>query len=276
MGDIDVAYKILDTGNNTIILINGAGENMNFWDTHFLKELSANNSIIVFDSRGIGNTTLGNKPFAISQFANDTAGLLDALNINKKVDVPGFSLGSMTAQELTLGHPEKVNKLILYASSCGGKHATPPTPAILKDFAILGSPEIPKNMSYVQIVRVQGDLLFPKKWIQENPNYVEKLPKPGEFINPVIIKQQAFKSFPSFMQTGSCNLIGTIKAPTLVIVGTDDASIPVPNSLALVERIPGAWLVQVHGGGHGALWQYPNEFGRVLQTFLTTTTNHSR
>jgi pimeloyl-ACP methyl ester carboxylesterase len=139
-------------------------------------------------------------------------------------------LGSLIAQDLTLGHPEKVNKLILYASSCGGKQATPPTPRILKDFAILGNAEIQKNMSYVQNVRVQGDLLFPKKWIQENPNYVEKLPKPGELINPVIIKRQAFSAFPSFMQTGTCILIGTIKVPTLVIVGTEDASIPVPNS----------------------------------------------
>jgi hypothetical protein len=55
------------------------------------------------------------------------------------------------------------------------------TPAILKDFAILGNPEIQKNMSYVQNVRVLGDLLFPKKWMQENPNYVEKLPKPGRY-----------------------------------------------------------------------------------------------
>jgi pimeloyl-ACP methyl ester carboxylesterase len=275
VGDIDVAYKIFGKGNNTIILINGAGENMNFWDPHFLKELSTNNSVIVFDSRGIGNTTLGNKPFTISQFANDTAGLLDALKINKKVDVLGFSLGSLTAQELTLGHPEKVNKLILYASSCGGKHFIPPTAAILNDFGILGNPEIQKNMSYIQNVRVQGDLLFPKKWIQENPNYAEKLPKPGEWVNPVTVKRQAFVAFPSFMQTGSCNLIGTIKAPTLVIVGTEDASIPAPNSLILAEGIPGAWLVQIHGGGHGALWQYPDEFSRVLQTFLITTSDPS-
>jgi hypothetical protein len=44
-------------------------------------------------------------------------------------------------------------------------------------------------MSYVQNVRVLGDLLFPKKWIQENPNFVEKLPKPGELINSVILKR---------------------------------------------------------------------------------------
>ncbi|MGB6594898.1 MAG: hypothetical protein WBE68_25635, partial [Candidatus Nitrosopolaris sp.] len=128
---------------------------------------------------------------------------------------------------------------------------------------MLGNPEIQKNMSYIQNVRVQGDLLFPKKWIQENPNYAEKLPKPGEWVNPVTVKLQAFVAFPScctstpsFMQTGSCESLGRIKAPTLVIVGTGDASIPAPNSLILAEGIPGAWLVQIHGGGHGALWQY--------------------
>ena len=71
------------------------------WDPH-LKELSTNNSVIVFDSRGIGNTTLGNKPFTISQFANDTAGLLDALKINKKVDVLGFSLGKVVQEQREL------------------------------------------------------------------------------------------------------------------------------------------------------------------------------
>ncbi len=45
--------------------------------------------------------------------------------------------------------------------------------------------------------------------------------------NPVIIKRQASSVFPSFTQIGSCNLIGAIKVPTLVIVGTEDASIPV-------------------------------------------------
>ena len=53
VGDIDVVYKIFGESNNTIILINGAGEKMNFWDPHFLKD-----SVIVFDSRGIGNTAL--------------------------------------------------------------------------------------------------------------------------------------------------------------------------------------------------------------------------
>jgi hypothetical protein len=56
---------------------------MNFWVPN-LKELSPNNSVIIFDGRGIGNTTIGNKPFTINQLVNYTTGLLDALKINKK------------------------------------------------------------------------------------------------------------------------------------------------------------------------------------------------
>ena len=69
------------------------------------------------DIHGVGNTTTGNRPFSIQQFANDTAGLLDALKI-QKADVLGYSLGSFMAQQLAVTHPDKVNRLVLIAASC--------------------------------------------------------------------------------------------------------------------------------------------------------------
>jgi pimeloyl-ACP methyl ester carboxylesterase len=74
---------------------------------------ASNYSVTIFDNRGSVESTSGTKEFSISQFANDTAGLLDALNI-AKADILGCSMGSFIAQESTLAHPEKVNKLILY------------------------------------------------------------------------------------------------------------------------------------------------------------------
>ena len=55
---------------------------------------------------------------------------------------------------------------------------------------------------------------------------------------------------------------------TLNIVGTEDAFTPAPNSLMLVERIPGSWLVEIRDAGHGLMYQFPDEFNRVLITFL--------
>jgi pimeloyl-ACP methyl ester carboxylesterase len=54
----------------------------------------------------------------------------------------GHSLGSFIAQELTLMHPEKVNKLILFASNCGVKDAIPGTPEVSADFAKLANPNL--------------------------------------------------------------------------------------------------------------------------------------
>ncbi|MGA8844534.1 MAG: hypothetical protein WB511_13200, partial [Nitrososphaeraceae archaeon] len=62
VGDIDIAYKMLGKGD-PILLFNGASDNMNAWDPSFLKGISSNHTVIVFDSRVIGNTTAGSKPY---------------------------------------------------------------------------------------------------------------------------------------------------------------------------------------------------------------------
>jgi hypothetical protein len=105
VGDIDIAYKTFGKGD-PILLISGASADMNAWDQSTLTSLSSNHTVIVSDSRGVGNTTIGSKPFSVPLLA--PAGLLDALKI-QKADVLGYSLGSFVAQQLTVTHPKKVN-----------------------------------------------------------------------------------------------------------------------------------------------------------------------
>ena len=267
LNDMDIAYKRIGNGSNVIVLISGGSNTMNFWDPHLINELSKNNTVIVFDSRGVGNTTSGSKPFSIRQFANDTIGILDALKINKKVDILGFSLGSLVAQEIAYVHPERVNRLILYGSLCGGKEVVPPSSALIE---FTDSLENPKNVSDIEREKILGNVLFPEKWMQENPNYLADIPRNGVSISPSDARQLKAAFF-SWVQTESCNKLGTIKSPTLVVVGTEDGATPVGNSLNLVRGIPGAWLVQIKNGGHGVMFQYPQEFTRILLTFLAAT-----
>ena len=65
----------------------------------------------MFDSRGLGNTTSGSKPYTYQQLANDSAGLLDALKI-PKADVMGYSLGLDIAEQLAITYPDKVKSLV--------------------------------------------------------------------------------------------------------------------------------------------------------------------
>lgn len=95
VGDIDITYKRFGKGN-PLLLISGSGLVMDAWPPSMLQELSSNHTVIIFDNRGVGNTTSGVKPFSIIQFVNDTAGLMSALKI-QKADVLGFSMGSFVA-----------------------------------------------------------------------------------------------------------------------------------------------------------------------------------
>ena len=106
VGDIDIGYKILGKGE-PILLFNGASDSMDAWDPSFLTDISSNHTVIVFDQRGIGNSTVGSKPYTYPQLANDTAGMLDALKI-PKADVMGYSLGGHIAQAFTITHPERL------------------------------------------------------------------------------------------------------------------------------------------------------------------------
>ena len=69
VGDIDIAYKMLGKGD-PILLYNGASDGMDAWDPSLLRILSSNHTVIVFDSRGLGNTTMGSKPYNYQQLAN--------------------------------------------------------------------------------------------------------------------------------------------------------------------------------------------------------------
>ena len=70
---------------------------------------------------------------------------------------------------------------------------------------------------------------------------------------------------------GSYNVNYVRKQHNLVIVGTDDAATPATNSLRMAELIPGSWFVQIKGGGHGLMYQYPEQFNNIVKTFLENT-----
>ena len=60
VGDIDIAYKVFGKGE-PILLIGGSFSDMNAWEPSTLRDLSTNHTVIVFDYRGVGNTTAGTK-----------------------------------------------------------------------------------------------------------------------------------------------------------------------------------------------------------------------
>ena len=281
VGDIDIAYKMLGKGD-PILLFNGASDGMDAWDPSFPRILSSNHTVIAFDSRGIGNTTAGSKPYTYQQLANDSAGLLDALKI-PKADILGYSLGSYIAEQLAIMYPDKVNSLVLVGSSCGGKDHTPKPPEFIK----LQSEIVNKSLNNVSISQEEFKELISASvgsgWIKLHPESLD-IPanltslqqlKPGlppEIANNQNIVGKHWEDNPTW--AGACDELAKTPRPTLVITGTDDDKYqPHVNSLNIVEKIPGAWLVQIKDAGHAVMDQYPEEMGKILNTFLSTISN---
>jgi pimeloyl-ACP methyl ester carboxylesterase len=274
VGDIDIAYKTFGKGE-PILLVSGAGGDMNAWDPSTLEVLSSNHTVIVFDNRGVGNTTTGSKPFSIQQFANDTAGLLDALKI-RKADVLGYSMGSFIAQQLTVMNPEKVNRLVLVAASCGGKEAIPQSPQLQK----MASDIANKFLNNISVSQEEMKSLISVSlgsgWIRLHPESLENIPEAKDLLSSITpnnnLKQvKAVQSWFATNWSGICSQLTKISNPTLVIIGTDDVAVPTANSLVIAGKIPGAWLVQIKDAGHAIPSQYPDKINRVLQTFLSVT-----
>lgn len=270
VGDITIGSKTFGEGDKPIVLISGSGNVMDVWPPYFLQELSKTHKVIIFDNRGVGNTTSGTKPFSIEQFANDTADLMDALKI-QKADVLGFSMASFIAQQLTLNHPEKVNRLVLYGASCGGQEGIPQNPITVKILSDFVNNQTVDEKSFLSVT-------FPAEWIKQNPGFLESIPKTSEIVPSTTLKKQfeINEIWLSKNWSGVCNQITKITQPTLIITGTDDVAVPSANSLVLAEKIPGAWLVQIREAGHGLMFQYPEKFTRIIETFLNETATNSQ
>ena len=268
VGDINIAYKRFGQGK-PILFIPGTSQTKEAWNATLLSQLAAtNHTVIIFDNRGIGETTVGTKPFSIEQFANDTAGLLDALQI-EKADVFGVSLGSFIAQELTLNFPQKVDRLILHAAYCGGNDTTYASGQALEAIMTLSSPEILRNMTVEQQAMVLAQTMFPPEWLSQHPEVVNTVIQlaPSRSASPEIIQQQGFASG---TWRGSCDRLANITQPTLVIVGDQDLLTPAANSIMMAQKIPNSWLVIIQGTGHGMMLQVPVEFGAIVRAFLET------
>lgn len=254
--DIDMSYRIYGDGY-PLLLIMGYGGTMNLWEERLLRSLSKKYKVIVFDNRGIGETSSGHKAFTIEQFAEDTYELMVSLKI-EKAHVLGWSMGASIAQELALRHPEIVNKLILYASLCHPE-IFPPEPKVLSRLEnTLGLPS-EKGYEWLR-------LIFPLAWIKNNQDRIREIfYRPLGNMNPdSIIKQaEAINKW-----EGSCNRIPFLQHETLVIDGKEDLILPSENAEYLASKLPNSKLVLIAEAGHGLMFQNPDKFNLIINLFL--------
>jgi pimeloyl-ACP methyl ester carboxylesterase len=205
----------------------------------------------------MGRSGEAEMPFAITDLANDTVGLLDALEI-ELAHVLGISMGGMVAQELALAHPDRVATLTLGATYCGGPEGTLMNP---DDLQQLGAAFAARDPEAVR--RAMWDVNLSPGFRADDSRYAAfeerapALPAPA----PVIIQQMR-----ACGAHDTSERLGAISNPTLVIHGTADRLIGVDNGRQIASLLPAsARLELLEDVGHLFWWEQPERSASLIR-----------
>lgn len=227
-----------------LLLINGLGASLEMW-SRFWRQLAACHEVILFDNRGVGRSSIPTEPYTIEAMAEDTAGLLDALNLPEAA-VYGAAMGGQVALELALRHPTRVRALLLGMTSCGGPKSVPTPPEVRKHMmnALRPPPGMPLSVAREMWWR----LLYSPEFVVAHR---EELTREAEAVRypttPMGYQRQAEAS----LTFDAYDRLPRIHAPTLVMAGGRDVIVPPQNARILADRIPEAQLHVFEGVGHG-------------------------
>jgi len=217
--------------------------------------LSSRRRVIAYDNRGSGATSVTPAPYTTKQLAADAIALLDALGV-ERADVFGMSLGGMIAQELALGWPERVYRLVLGCTHCGLAHAEPPEREAGRAFALETGDWAERMRALAPFAFAPGvDEVFLARFIEK---------KAGDVQDPVGYQGQV----DAVLAHDAFDRLGEIQAPTLILTGDSDRIIPAASSSVIHAHIPGSRLEIVAGTGHLFFLERPDEALRLLDEFL--------
>jgi pimeloyl-ACP methyl ester carboxylesterase len=254
--DIITYYEEAGSGP-PLVLIMGMGGDLQGWALQ-VPELSKHFRVIRFDNRGAGRTSSPDKPYSIAGMADDLAALLDHLGI-ARAHILGFSMGGCIAQEFALKYPARVDKLILLATTA---HIDGYSTNIVKSMVNVRR----SNMSREQTQRLTATFMFTAGLVNDSARFEAGIQ--NGLNNPYAQQDHAFlRQAQAVLEFDARERVKGIKAPTLVVAGTDDILIPARNGKTLATAIGGAKLVELPGG-HGGCIEFASEYNAAFLEFL--------
>jgi pimeloyl-ACP methyl ester carboxylesterase len=239
------------------------------WDPAITDPLASGREVILLESAGLGRST-GEVPDNMAGMAAHALAFVDALGL-EQVDVLGYSLGGMVAQQMTLDSPSLVRKMLLVATAPEGGEdimhmERPEFTKITEDPNIPGLEKLVKLFFAPSASSQAAGEAFAARLAQRQE---DREPLAGPEVATAQIT--AFRAWEQFSGERFAKL-AKISQPCLVINGVFDNMIPVRNSYMLSEYLPNALLITYPDSGHGSLFQFHDSFVRQASLFLDSET----
>ncbi|HEY3475632.1 MAG TPA: alpha/beta fold hydrolase [Anaerolineales bacterium] len=257
---IELYYEIHGEGK-PLVLISGLGYTL--WQWHrmvpFLKE---HFQVITFDNRGVGQSDKPAGPYTAQMLAADTAGLLDALGIEKAI-IAGHSMGGFVAQAMALDFQHKLEKLILCSTGFGGPRHVPPTPEAMKVLTDISMDPVTRFKSGLAVSTAPG-------WAEKNPEIIEAWTqwRLANAVEPVHYQAQLAIGLGMAAEAASFEpQLSRLNVPALILFGAHDKVVPPENASLLSEKIANSKVVILPDAGHFFPMESPEAASQAVIDF---------
>jgi 3-oxoadipate enol-lactonase len=257
VGEIQLDYERSGNADGPpLLLIMGMSGTSLHWGEPFLDLLRPDFDVIAYDHHGVGASTPLDGAITTREMADDAAGLLAALGLDD-AHVIGISMGGMIAQELAIGHPERIRTLTLGCTYCGGEGS-----ALASEEDLAGLVEAMGSGDRERALRAGWEINVSAAYAADDDAYASfrGIAMRRAVALPVIMQQMQ-----ACAAHDTNERLPQIAAPTLVIHGTEDRLLPVQNGRLIASRIPGAQLEIVDGVGHLFFWERPERSAELVR-----------
>ena len=235
---------------------------MDSWDPSVVDGFARARPVVLFDNAGVGGSG-GTTPATVHDMAQDAVAFLSALGMTR-VDLLGFSLGGFVAQVVAAEHPELVRRLILAGTGPEGGEGIRDLGAVVGR-AVQASPAEPRLFLFFDQTETSQ---------RAGRDFLERQARRTVDRDPESTEQTVGAQLSAIVGWGgppgpeSATRARSIRQPTLVVNGNNDIMIPTINSYILIQELLDARLHLYPDSGHGALFQYADEFVREGLRFL--------
>jgi pimeloyl-ACP methyl ester carboxylesterase len=258
---ITVAYEDAGSGGDVLVLVHGHPFNRSMWRPQVDALSRAGWRVIAPDLRGYGETTVVEGMTTLDVFANDLAGLLDVLGIERVV-VAGLSMGGQIAMEFARLHPSRLRGLVLAATFPQSE-----TEEGKRNRRLMAERLLREGMG-----PYAGEIL-PKMIAPRN---IVALPEVAAHVLTMMRTTRPEGAAAAVRGRGERPayepVLATVDVPALIVVGDEDAFTTRADADRMHALLKHSSLVWMEGVGHMPNLERAPEFNAALERFLASVT----
>lgn len=262
-GDVTFAYRELgkdNPGAPLVCLIHLAAV-LDNWDPRVIDGLAAKHHVVAFDNRGIGASS-GAPANSIEQMARDAITFIKVMGF-KQVDLFGFSMGGMIAQEIVLMEPQLIRKMIITGTGPAGGEGISKLGRITYYDMLRGYLTFQDPKQFLFFTRTPSGIKAGREFLGRLKERTANRDKEIS-VRALLAQLKALRRWGSKPPAD----LSVIRHPVLVANGDNDRMVPSKNTHDLARRLPNSELVIYPDSGHGAVFQFHADFVPKSLAFL--------